>query len=526
MSLATGSVVDEGGNAEFTITASAAPEADLTVAMTVAQTGDYLDVPGAGRRTVTLAAGATTATLAVATVNDDTNERDGSVSVILNAGTGYTVASGQVSGGTVAVSDDDDPPSPVVSIAGGSGVIEGDTASFTLTATPAPQSPLTVEVTVTDSGTFAASGQLGTKTVTIDTTGTATLDVTTDNDGTDEPDGALTATVQTGTGYAPSGTHASAAIAVHDNDVATACVSDQLLSTVEGYYEHNQNRPPGYGENWFRVLVAFGVQTADAWTATSRTMTPMTAADAREREANWFGWGPMAEALECLEGMSSTDPEITITGGSGITEGDDAVFTVSASAAPAANLTVSLTVTDDGTSDFLAQAEEGTRTVTISAGQTSATLTVSTEEDSTDEGDGSVTATVGSATGYQIGSPSSATVAVNDDDDPPVVTPVVSIAGGSAISEGGTASFTLTATPAPQAALTVEVTVADSGAFAASGESGAQQVTLGTTGTATFDVGHGERQYRRDRRCADGDHPGRHGLCAFRYPRLRCDCRA
>ena len=343
-------------------------------------------------------------------------------------------------------------------------------------------------MTVADSGTFAASGQLGTKTVTIDTTGTATLDVTTDNDGTDEPDGSLTATVQTGTGYLPSGTHASAAIAVHDNDVATACVSDQLLAKVEGYYEHNRNRPPGYGENWFRVLVAFGVQTADAWTATSRTMTPMTAADAREREANWFGWGPMAEALECLEGMSSTDPEITVTGGSGITEGDDAVFTVSASAAPAANLPVSLTVTDDGTSDFLAQSEEGNRTVTILAGQTSATLTMSTEEDSTDEGDGSVTATVVSATGYQIGSPSSATVAVSDDDNPPVVTPVVSVSGGSAITEGSTASFTLTATPAPQAALTVEVTVEDSGAFAASGESGAQQVTLGTTGTATFDV--------------------------------------
>ena len=489
MSLATGSVVDEGGNAQFTITASSAPEADLTVAMTVAQTGDYLDVPGAGRRTVTLAAGATTATLAVATLDDDTNERDGSVSVILNAGTGYTVASGQASGGTVAVSDDDDPPPPVVSITGGSAITEGDTASFTLTATPAPESALTVEVTVADSGAFAASGQLSTKTITIDTTGTATLDVTTDNDGTDEPDGTLTATVQTGTGYAPSGTHASAAIAVHDNDVATACVSDQLLAKVEGYYEHNRNRPPGYGENWFRVLVAFGVQTGDAWTATSRPIVPMTAADAREREANWFGWGPMADALECLEGMtSSTDPEITITGSSSITEGGDAVFTVSASVATTTNLTVSLTVTDDGTSDFLAQAEEGNRTVTISAGQTSATLTMSTEDDSTDEGDGSVTATVGSATGYQIGSPSSATVAVSDDDDPPVVTPVVSVSGGSAITEGGTASFTLTATPAPQAALTVEVTVEDSGAFAASGESGAQQVTLGTTGTATFDV--------------------------------------
>ena len=278
---------------------------------------------------------------------------------------------------------------------------------------------------------------------------------------------------------------------------ATACVSDQLLATVEGYYEHNQNRPPGYGENWFRVLVAFGVQTADAWTATSHTMTPMTATDAREREANWSGWGPMAEALECLEGASPTDPEITVTGGSGVIEGDDAVFTVSASPAPAANLTVSLTVTDDGTSDFLAQTEEGTRTVTILAGQTSATLTVSTEEDSTDEGDGSVTATVGSATGYQIGSPSTATVTVSDDDDPAVGhTSGERFLAGSAITEGGTASFTLTAMPAPQSALSVEVTVADSGAFAASG-----RIRCATGDTryhrhGHIRCGHGRRQYR------------------------------
>ena len=485
-SIAGGSAIAEGGTARFTLTATPAPQSPLTVEVKVEDSGAFASSDQLGMKTVTIDTTGT-ATLDVTTDDDGTDEPDGALMATVQAGTGHAPSSTAASA-SVAVADDDDPPPPVVSIAGGSGVTEGDTASFTLTATPAPQSPLTVEMTVADSGTFAASGQLGTKTVTIDTTGTATLDVTTDNDGTDEPDGALTATVQTGTGYAPSGTHASAAIAVHDNDVATACVSDQLLAKVEGYYEHNQSRPPGYGENWFRVLVAFGVQTADAWTATSRTMTPMTAADAREREANWFGWGPMADALECLEGLSSTDPEITVTGGSGITEGGDAVFTVSTSPAPTANLPVSLTVTDDGTSDFLAQAEEGTRTVTISAGQTSATLTMSTEDDSTDEGDGSVTATVGSATSYQIGSPSTATVMVSDDDDPPVVTPVVSVSGGSAITEGETASFTLTATPAPQAALTVEVTVADSGAFAASGESGAQQVTLGTTGTATFDV--------------------------------------
>ncbi|MYD30216.1 MAG: hypothetical protein F4X01_01180, partial [Nitrospira sp. SB0661_bin_20] len=49
----------------------------------------------------------------------------------------------------------------VVSIAGGGGVTEGGTATFTLTASPAPSAPIAVNVDVTDSGSFAGAGQTG-----------------------------------------------------------------------------------------------------------------------------------------------------------------------------------------------------------------------------------------------------------------------------------------------------------------------------------------------------------------------------
>ena len=48
--------------------------------------------------------------------------------------------------------------------------------------------------------------------------------------------------------------------------------------------------------------------------------------------------------------------------------------------APTAALTVTLTVADDASSDFLASSDEGEKTVTIASGQTSATLTVPTQE--------------------------------------------------------------------------------------------------------------------------------------------------
>ena len=68
LSLSAGSAVDEGGNATFTVTADPAPQSDLTIAWTVAQSGEYLAAPGAGSRTVTLKAGTTSTDLSVATV--------------------------------------------------------------------------------------------------------------------------------------------------------------------------------------------------------------------------------------------------------------------------------------------------------------------------------------------------------------------------------------------------------------------------------------------------------------------------
>ena len=487
VSIAGGTGITEGGDAVFTVSASPAPAASLTVSLTVADDGtsDFLAQSDEGVRTVTIAGGQTSATLTLTTQDDSTDEADGSVTATVTGGTGYTV--GTPSTGTAAVSDDDDPPpaTPVVSIAGGSAITEGGTARFTLTATPAPLGTLTVNVNVVDSGAFASSGESGAKTVTIDTTGSATLDVATDNDNTDEPDGTLGATIATGQGYTRSGTHGSASVAVRDDDASTACVSDALLADVQGYAGENRPNSPDHVERWKRVLAAFGESN-------SYSNNPMTASEAQtQADRGLARWVPVVTALECLEGTTPPPalPAISISAGAGITEGGNAVFTVSASPVPTADLAVTLTVADDGTSDFLAQSDEGTQTVTIAGGQTSATLTLDTQDDSTDEPDGSVTATVTGGTGYTVGTPSTGTVAVSDDDDAtPSATPVVSIAASGDVNEGAAAQFTLTASPAPTAPITVDVTVAQSGDFAASGQTGARTVTIASSGTATLTV--------------------------------------
>ena len=211
-------------------------------------------------------------------------------------------------------------------------------------------------------------------------------------------------------GVVVSGTAGTATYTIVDDDTSsTACVSAQLRADVESYAGETWRVSPDHVERWSRVLAAFGA---------SNGYSPMTATESQTyADRGWTRWVPVVTALECLESAPPPAlPAISIADGTGITEGVDAVFTVTASSAPTSSLTVTLTVSDDGASDFLAQAKEGKQTITIAGGQTSATLTLDTQDDSTDEADGSLTATVSGGTGYTFGSPSTATVAVADND--------------------------------------------------------------------------------------------------------------
>ena len=260
---------------------------------------------------------------------------------------------------------------------------------------------------------------------------------------------------------------------------ASSCVSDSLLTKVQHYYDINKHRAPGYGVNWKRVLIAFG-DVEDS------QLKAMTAADAKVRETRWWGWKPVREALECIEAAAEqqdappppppTTPEISIASDGDVSEGTDASFTVTATPAPAAALTVSVTVSQSG--DF---ASTGSQTVSISTSG-SATLAVPTTDDSVDETDGSVTATLASGTGYTVSSSSgAATAAVSDDD-----VPELSIASDGDVSEGSEASFTITASPTPHAAMLVSVTVSATGAFGVT--TGSQSVTIPTSGSKSFTV--------------------------------------
>ncbi len=472
ISITSGSSITEGGHASFTVTTSPAPAADLDVTVAVTQSGDFGVTPGS--QTVTIPTTGSY-TLTIATVNDNADEADGSVTATVNGGQGYTVSTAAGSA-TVAVADDD---VPEISIISNGDITEGGSAAFTLTANPAPASALSVSVSVTQAGDFGASA--GSQTVTIPTSGSATLTIATSDDGVDEADGSVTATVDAGTGYTVSSTAGTATVAVADDDAAPQTCTPNLPSdaitvsevkTWRGEYSQDS-----HVSRWNRVLAALGEDTGEA---------PMTADQAREIKSRidntrWDRTVRTLDAMEKCNNPPAATPEVSITGGSGVTEGGDATFTLTANPAPTADLSVSVSVAQTG--DY--GVSTGSQTVSIPT-TGSATLTVATGDDGVDEADGSVTATVNSGTGYTVsGTAGSATVAVADDD-----VPEVSITAGSGITEGGNASFTLTANPAPHAPLAVIVAVSQSGDFGVA--AGPQTVSIPTTGSATLTVATGD----------------------------------
>ena len=98
-----------------------------------------------------------------------------------------------------------------------------------------------------------------------------------------------------------------------------------------------------------------------------------------------------------------------------VTEGTAATFTIGANPVPATALTVNVNVTQTG--DILSGTPAST--VSFNANQSTATLTVATDDDDVRETAGTVMAQVTAGVGYTVGTPSSASVTVNDNDTPP-----------------------------------------------------------------------------------------------------------
>ena len=462
--------ITEGENAVFTFERVGGVSHELEVSVSVLPTGDYLS--GAAPTSVTFAADSTTADLTIATVDDSTPEADGSIAVLLRQGVDYNVTGTLLQ--QVSVKDNDRPTVTIAAIT--TPIDEGGNAVFRVTATGGViTEALAVPVTVTESGAMITTGiSLSTSVTLTATQRSADITIPTDDDTTGESDGVITATLTDGTLY-DLGDDSSEEVTVRDDDPLVSFTAPDAITEGEnavftfervGGVSHELEvsvsvLPTGdflAGTAPTSVTLAAGSATADLSIPTVDDSTPEADGSIAVLLRQGTHYDTIAPFLQRVSVQDNDRSTITIAVvSSTVEEGNAAVFRVTRTGGTTTEaLTVSVSVTETGSMI------SGTAptSLTIAANQTSADLSVPTHEDKTAEVDSVITATLLGGSTYDLGTTASAAVTVTDDDLPALT---ITFDDTSPIEEGTTASFTVTRTGVTSEALTINVSVLETG---------------------------------------------------------------
>ena len=451
-------------------------------------------------RTASFRPGETETEIILLTFQDDIEEGSETFRLIASDPDGVKL------GNTEAIGTITEPEKPsglpeIAVLADYASIEEGGQATFTLAASPRPDSPVRVSVTVSQTGAFAASGQTGRENVTVDSSGRGRLSVATVDDSRNEATGAIILTVNPGNGYEVArDSYRSATTAVTDNDrpVVTIRPGSKISEGSTARFTLSASpRPVAPIDVSVNIVQAgdfagegqLGARTVTIATNGRGTLSVDTISDSTDEDdgtitaslgsgSGYLVGSPASASVGVSDGGVPT-PRIGIRANvSSMVEGDTATFELTANPRPASPLDVRVEVTDSG--DFTEQGQTGARTLTIGTDGT-AGFSVATVNDLVAESDGTLTARVLGGAGYLIAPAGSASVTVEDE------SVKVSIRSDGDIVEGGTATFTLTADPAPPYDLGVEVSISQRGDFLTGGVY-TEIVTIGTDGRGTISV--------------------------------------
>ena len=489
-----------------------APSGGLTLRYNVSGTataGSSNDFTIQNSGTVSIAAGAATATIPVAINDDSSTENAETVILTLTGGTGYTVGSPSVH--TLTITDNDGPPPtlPAASFASASSSAAESAGTRNVRvnlSSAAPSGGLTLGYSVSGSATSGSGNDftiqnLGTLSVTAGAT-SATIPVAINDDSTDEPAETVILTLTTsGTGYTLGSTRVHT-LTINDNDptptVPTVSLSASSYSVSEGNavsvtlnmrptsnsatavgitYRNGTAGNGDYSKSKVSVTIpasqgsaSFTIQTTEDQVVESNETFTITLGTV----PGGVSKGSPSSATVTITDNDGTDPPptrpttpnpgtgtggggvppsasspvISVSGGVGAEEGEVLLYRIISEEPVEQDTEVKIKVEQRG--EYTEPVES---TVTIKEGKKEAVYEVTTTDDSIDEEDGEVTVTVLSGTGYNIGTNSSATLEVRDNDNAGIK---VSEAKLSVSGEGGRVSYTVVLTSEPVLEVRVE----------------------------------------------------------------------
>ncbi len=446
---------------------------------------------------VTFAAGDTTKTLSLDTEDDYLVEADGTVTLTVLADpteVGYLRGTPNTATATVQSTDTElsvtvdaqavDPESDQP--ASSTQVREGGTIQFTLVRSH-DVGEHTLDVEIVQSGDFLADSHPGGLTLPADgrvpitfEAGelSASISVSTDDDAVQEADGIVRLTVRPRPGdpLNPIAGEPKVVVVWDDDDPPTVTVSADAASVMEGeLITYTLTRTEGSTlydgamlaevevtqdgavlENpgpltWTLVFNEGDAISVYSWRAVDDevpeadgALTLRVLPPAQSDAGRYLVGTPVSATTKVVDNdlpavsvSALTDP---------VTEGTAAEFRFSRVGSTADSLSVGVNILghkkimSDATRALVEQTEAPADTVvTFDSGQSEATLTLTTEADQVNEGDGEVRVVIASSAAYQIGSTGSATVLVRDDDIPEVtlrwVTPTLTLQNDTWVGE-------------------------------------------------------------------------------------------
>ena len=465
--------VEEGETVTFTLTRVGDLTVPLTVPVDVTERGAFL---ADGTPTeATFDVDAETATLLVATDDDERDEADGAVTATITDGT--THRAGDAASATVPVTDNDERGVTVIPMS--LTVNEGSSASYTVVLNTEPTADVTVAIQVPDNAEIAVDETELTFTAE-DWDQAQTVTVTSAQDADAVADDPVVLTHAVSGGDYEGVTTADVEVAIIEDDTAGGTISITALEVPEGdtgHYTIVLDTEPTAD-----VTVAIQVPdnaditvsplvltfTADNWN------TPQTVTVTAAQDAAAVADDPVtithAVSGGDYEGVATADVEVTITeddtaGGTisitalEVPEGDTGHYTIVLDTEPTADVTVAIQVPDNA--DITVSPL--VLTFTADNWNTPQTVTVTAAQDAAAVADDPVTITHAVSGGdYEGATTADVEVSIIEDDTTGVTISITALE----VPEGDAKSYTVVLTSQPTADATVAIQVPDNAEIA------------------------------------------------------------
>ncbi|HVQ03423.1 MAG TPA: immunoglobulin-like domain-containing protein, partial [Burkholderiaceae bacterium] len=464
ISLAAAPSVSEGGSIVYTASLTAPAQTAVNVMLS-------------NGAVIGIAAGASSGSVSVAAPSDDAFVDAGTVSATISTAVGgnFEALAIDPTAASTAIADTID--TTTVSLTASPSVAEGGAITYTASLNAAAQTPVTV--TLSNGATIAIAAGAS----------TGTVSVAAPNDDVLIDAGTVSATISGAVGgnFESLVVNPTAATTAVTDTLDTTTVSlSATPSVAEGgsiTYTAALTSPAGTTvtvslSNGASITINAGASSgsvsvpapgADVYADAGSVSATISSAVGGNFEA--LAVSPAAATTTVSDTLDTTTVSLTAT--PSVAEGGAIVYTASLTSPALTPVTVTLS---------------NGAVITIAAGTSSGTVSLAAPGDDVHVDAGSVSATISSATGGSFEAlavnPAAATTAVTDTLD----TTTLSIAGAASVTEGGTATYTLSLTAPAQSAVTVQLAYSGTAADG-SDYSGVATVTIPAgAASADFDV--------------------------------------